>query len=100
MRSCGGSIPRGTRSHATIRVRQGAGGDEIAVGEGAVSINGNGAITRVDASTHDRTTLTAVEPGGIGGIAVGAGAVWIAGLATGAANLRRRRSPSAPSSSR
>jgi YVTN family beta-propeller protein len=70
---------------ATIRLPLGAGGDEIAVGEDAVWVNGNGGITRVDASTHDRTTLSAVEPGGIGGIAVGEGAVWVAGLSTGSA---------------
>lgn len=75
--------PKRNAVAATIRLSLGAGGDAIAVGEGAVWINGNGGITRVDASTHDRTTLTAVEPGGVGGIAVGEGAVWVAGLSTG-----------------
>ena len=68
---------------ATMRIRPGAGGYEIAVVEDAVWINVNGGITRIDSSTHDRKTLSAVEPGGIGGIAVGEGAVWVAGLSTG-----------------
>ena len=75
--------PKTNTVEATIRLPPGAGGQEIAVGEGAVWINGNGGITRIDATTHATTLLKAVEPGGIAGIAVGEGAVWVAGLSTG-----------------
>ncbi len=75
--------PKTNAVAATIRLPQSAGGQEIAVGESAVWVNGNGGITRIDAMTHAKTLLSAVEPGGIGGIAVGHGAVWVAGLSTG-----------------
>jgi YVTN family beta-propeller protein len=75
--------PRTNAVAGTIRLARGAGGGEIAVGEGAVWVNGNGGVTRIDASTNARELLGAVEPGGTGGIAVSPGALWVAGLSTG-----------------
>jgi len=75
--------PKTNAVAATIRLLPGAGGGEIAVGEDAVWVNGNGGVTRIDVRTHARTLLSAVEPGGIGGIAVGEGSVWVVGLSTG-----------------
>jgi YVTN family beta-propeller protein len=74
--------PRTNAVEATIRLPRGTGGGELAVGENAVWVNGNG-VTRIDATTHASTLLSGVASGGTGGIAVAEGAVWVAGIATG-----------------
>lgn len=75
--------PKTNAVAATVRLPRGAGGDALAVGEDAVWVTGNGGVMRIDATTYEKTLLSAVEPAGIGGIAVSKGAVWVAGITSG-----------------
>jgi len=85
--------PRTNAVAATIRLPRGAGGAELAADADAAWVNGNGGVTRIDASTHSSSLLSGVEPGGTGGIAVGEGAVWVAGISTGSDDYLWRIDP-------